>query len=132
MVSLNYSSIENTDDYNDTYGYNENDYNIFDIDIGGSAQLAPEPLPVQVRHLLTVGYVLIIGAAALSNGIVLAVVGKSRKLHTVTNTFLMSLALSDLLIALLNMPFQLQHYISHVSWLKCLKIYISFQENTIA
>lgn len=77
--------------------------------------MGPDPLPDQVRHLLIAGYVIIIAAAALSNGLVMVVVCKSRKLHTVTNTFLMSLALSDFLIAVLNMPFQLHHYVSHVS-----------------
>ena len=111
MFTPNYSILDNDTilDGGDEYDYDMDYHNMNDPD------MAPELLDVSIRYLLVVAYVLIIVAAVIMNLMVLIVVGRNRKLRTVTNTFLMSLALSDLLIAVLNMPFQVQHYIQNVS-----------------
>jgi len=44
------------------------------------------------------------------NGLMVAAVVADRRLRTVTNTFMVSLAISDILIATVNMPVQLWYY----------------------
>uniref|UniRef100_A0A7M4FL26 Gastrin/cholecystokinin type B receptor n=1 Tax=Crocodylus porosus TaxID=8502 RepID=A0A7M4FL26_CROPO len=61
-------------------------------------------LEVTVRVLL---YGLIFALSVLGNALVVAVLALNRRLRTVTNAFLLSLALSDLLLALCCMPFSL-------------------------
>ncbi|XP_019379298.1 PREDICTED: gastrin/cholecystokinin type B receptor [Gavialis gangeticus] len=61
-------------------------------------------LEVMVRVLL---YGLIFALSVLGNALVVAVLALNRRLRTVTNAFLLSLALSDLLLALCCMPFSL-------------------------
>lgn len=52
-------------------------------------------------------YVLIFALSVGGNALVVAVLLLHRRLRTVTNSFLLSLALSDLLLALCCMPFTL-------------------------
>ncbi|XP_025049509.1 gastrin/cholecystokinin type B receptor [Alligator sinensis] len=73
----------------------------------GGANLPPTAgteLEVTVRVLL---YGLIFALSVLGNALVVAVLALNRRLRTVTNAFLLSLALSDLLLALCCMPFTL-------------------------
>ncbi|NXI48303.1 CCKAR protein, partial [Galbula dea] len=71
-------------------------------DLRGAA--APTEVSLWLRVLL---YMLIFTLSVVGNGVVVAVLGLSRRLRTVTNSFLLSLALSDLLLALCCMPFTL-------------------------
>ncbi|NXO66248.1 CCKAR protein, partial [Phainopepla nitens] len=64
----------------------------------------PTELDVAVRVVL---YVLIFVLSVGGNALVVAVLALNRRLRTVTNCFLLSLALSDLLLALCCMPFTL-------------------------
>uniref|UniRef100_A0A8C4WNQ3 Gastrin/cholecystokinin type B receptor n=1 Tax=Eptatretus burgeri TaxID=7764 RepID=A0A8C4WNQ3_EPTBU len=59
------------------------------------------------RTLRIVLYLLIFITSIVGNTIILIVLGCNRHLRTVTNTFLLSLAVSDLLLALFCMPFNL-------------------------
>ncbi|CAM9601891.1 unnamed protein product [Bubo scandiacus] len=65
---------------------------------------APRELDLAVRVLL---YALIFALSVGGNALVVAVLALNRRLRTVTNAFLLSLALSDLLLALCCMPFTL-------------------------
>ncbi|NWS49041.1 CCKAR protein, partial [Probosciger aterrimus] len=65
---------------------------------------APRELDVALRVLL---YGLIFALSVGGNALVVAVLVANRRLRTVTNCFLLSLALSDLLLALCCMPFSL-------------------------
>ncbi|NWU85367.1 CCKAR protein, partial [Onychorhynchus coronatus] len=65
---------------------------------------APRELDVAVRVVL---YALIFVLSVGGNTLVVAVLALNRRLRTVTNCFLLSLALSDLLLALCCMPFTL-------------------------
>jgi len=49
------------------------------------------------------------------NGLMVAAVIADRRLRTVTNTFMVSLAVSDVLIATVNMPVQLWYTTMHFS-----------------
>ncbi|XP_064361399.1 gastrin/cholecystokinin type B receptor [Dromaius novaehollandiae] len=65
---------------------------------------APKDLDLTVRVLL---YALIFVLSVCGNALVVAVLLLNRRLRTVTNSFLLSLALSDLMLALCCMPFTL-------------------------
>jgi len=64
-------------------------------------------LRVQVKTFFAVSYGFIVLTSVVFNSLVIFVVIVSSKLRTVTNMFFISLAISDLLIAVVNMPFQL-------------------------
>ncbi|NXI67536.1 CCKAR protein, partial [Anseranas semipalmata] len=64
----------------------------------------PADLDLTVRVLL---YALIFVLSVCGNALVVAVLLLNRRLRTVTNSFLLSLALSDLMLALCCMPFTL-------------------------
>ncbi|XP_069737750.1 gastrin/cholecystokinin type B receptor [Phaenicophaeus curvirostris] len=68
------------------------------------APLAPAELDLTVRVLL---YAVIFVLSLCGNALVVAVLLLNRRLRTVTNSFLLSLALSDLMLALCCMPFTL-------------------------
>ncbi|NXL98240.1 CCKAR protein, partial [Tyrannus savana] len=70
----------------------------------GSPTRLPAELDVAVRVVL---YTLIFVLSVGGNTLVVAVLALNRRLRTVTNCFLLSLALSDLLLALCCMPFTL-------------------------
>ncbi|NXJ87122.1 CCKAR protein, partial [Trogon melanurus] len=65
---------------------------------------APKDLDLAVRVLL---YALIFVLSVCGNALVVSVLLLNRRLRTVTNSFLLSLALSDLMLALCCMPFTL-------------------------
>lgn len=66
--------------------------------------LPPADLDLTVRVLL---YTLIFVLSVCGNALVVAVLLLNRRLRTVTNSFLLSLALSDLMLAICCMPFTL-------------------------
>lgn len=76
-----------------------------------SFDLLPADIPDVIKVIFIVAYVAIIIAAVGGNGLVIIVVGVHQRMKTVTNVFLVSLSVSDTMIALLNMPFQLQFYL---------------------
>ena len=78
--------------------------------------LLPVPLPDYLTVTFIVLYTLIIGLAVIGNVIVILVIGKQRYIRSVTDLYILSLAVSDLLIATLNMPFQLYFVIAN-EWL---------------
>jgi len=79
----------------------------------GDKDLFPDELDSRLRLLFIVLYVVIIVLALGGNLLVFLVVAVNRKLRTVTNTFILSLAVSDILIATLNMPVQLLYYVKN-------------------
>lgn len=77
------------------------------------ADLVPEDLDIGLKATFIVAYTAIIFLAAVCNGLMVLTVIVDRKLRTVTNTFMASLAVSDTLIALVSMPVQLWYYIEN-------------------
>src|SRR6218665_1136786 len=76
-----------------------------------NTDLLPDDLYPPIKLLFIVLYLFIIVLALTGNLAVLVVVATYRKMRTVTNTFVVSLAVSDTLIAGLNMPVQLVYYV---------------------
>ena len=72
--------------------------------------LAP-PLPYRLQVFFIVCYVIIMTSSLVGNLVVIMVIMLFSKMRTVTNTFLLSLAASDMLIASVNMPIQLRFYL---------------------
>lgn len=58
-------------------------------------------------------YICIIVVALFGNTVVILVLSKSHRMQTVTNKFLLSLAISDICMASFNMPVMLVFYIKH-------------------
>ncbi|KAM9032558.1 gastrin/cholecystokinin type B receptor [Sarcophilus harrisii] len=71
---------------------------------GSGAGRSPRELELAVRVTL---YVVIFLLSVGGNMLIITVLGLSRRLRTVTNAFLLSLAVSDLLLAVACMPFTL-------------------------
>ncbi|CAL8241596.1 unnamed protein product [Merluccius merluccius] len=72
----------------------------------GEDPAAPEPKDINetVRIVL---YSLIFLLSVLGNSLIIAVLVRNRRMRTVTNLFLLSLAVSDLMVALVCIPFTL-------------------------
>jgi hypothetical protein len=84
--------------------------------------LFPDEFDYRLRVIFIILYVIIIVLAVGGNLLVFLVIAVNRKLRTVTNTFILSLAVSDILIAALNMPIQLLYYIKNewtLGWIMC-------------
>ncbi|KAI8522239.1 G-protein coupled receptor [Branchiostoma belcheri] len=68
-----------------------------------------------VMTLIILAYVLVFGLCVAGNIIVCVVVIKTPRLRTVTNYFILNLAVSDLLVAVFCMPFTLVEHILTVA-----------------
>jgi len=60
-------------------------------------------------------YVVVIVTSLCANLLVIVVITSSRQLRSVTSVFFVSLAVSDLLVAAVNMPFELLYKL-HNDW----------------
>jgi len=76
----------------------------------GVEDFMPEDLQDSVRTAFCILYIVIIVLGLGGNCITALVIAVNREMHTVTNAFLLSLAVSDSLIAAVNMPLQLRVY----------------------
>ena len=64
-------------------------------------------------YVLLVAFVVVICLSVAGNSLVVVVVARYKKMQTVTNAFLVSLAISDMLIAVVNMPLQLLWFLDN-------------------
>ena len=103
---------------NSTYSFNKMDPNFLEFlrSLRNPKNLLPEPLPDSLIVTFIVLYVLIIVLAVIGNIIVIIVIGKHRFSRSVTDMYIFSLAVSDILVASLNMPFQL-YFVCANEWL---------------
>ncbi|XP_064642832.1 QRFP-like peptide receptor [Lineus longissimus] len=88
---------------------------VFAIPENASDVILRDYLSKEIITTFIVLYTLIIVLACFGNGLVIVIIARNRKNRTVTDCFLLSLAIGDLLIALVNMPFQLYYHI-HNRW----------------
>ncbi|KAJ8001045.1 hypothetical protein DPEC_G00187090 [Dallia pectoralis] len=68
-----------------------------------------------VKALLVVAYSFIIAISLFGNTLVCHVVIKNKRMHSATSLFIVNLAVADILITLLNMPFTLVRFVNS-SW----------------
>ncbi|WAR18825.1 NPFF2-like protein, partial [Mya arenaria] len=69
-----------------------------------------------VSAIITFAYVLVATLALLGNLLVIWTVWRNSHMHTVTNYYIMNLAISDLLVAALVMPLKLLEYRAECQW----------------
>ncbi|XP_060071522.1 QRFP-like peptide receptor [Ylistrum balloti] len=90
--------------------------NQFNSSSGGNPLfLVPESLPDELKTFLIIIYSVIMTGAIIGNLLVIIVILANKSMRTITNVFLVSLTISDTLIAGWNMPIQLGYYI-HDDW----------------
>jgi|SRR6218665_986466 len=70
----------------------------------------------QVRYAFIVLYVLVIGLSLLGNLMVIVTVCRNKHMRTVTNYYVVNLATSDTLVAVLVMPLKVLEYTAPCSW----------------
>ena len=109
-VNASTSSRGSTSPLRHATSSNQTDRLIRDVDI------LPEEFDASIKLLFVVLYLVIIVLGFCGNVLVIVVVAVHRQLRTVTNMFIVSLAVSDALIAAFNMPFQLDQYIANFEW----------------
>ena len=79
----------------------------------GDVDRLPPDLDSDMKVIFVCAYTVIMLLAVVGNGLMVTTVTLSRKLRTVTNTFIVSLAVSDTLIAVVNMPVQLMYHVQN-------------------
>ncbi|MBN3301399.1 GPR83 protein, partial [Amia calva] len=81
----------------------------------GLAKYASESQNLTVKTLLIVAYSVIIFISLFGNVLVCQVVIKNKRMHSATSLFIVNLAVSDIMITLLNTPFTLVRFV-HSTW----------------
>ncbi|XP_029463153.1 probable G-protein coupled receptor 83 isoform X1 [Rhinatrema bivittatum] len=79
------------------------------------ARYEPESQKPTVKALLIAAYSLIIVMSLFGNVLVCHVVIKNKRMHSATSLFIVNLAVSDIMITLLNTPFTLVRFVNS-SW----------------
>ena len=69
-----------------------------------------------VLTVLAVAYLIIIVLSVCGNALVILTVWRNAHMHTVTNYYIVNLAVSDLLVSVLVMPLKLLEYTSPCRW----------------
>ncbi|XP_072899428.1 G-protein coupled receptor 83-like [Hemitrygon akajei] len=78
----------------------------------GSAKYEAESQNATVKALLIVAYSVIIVISLFGNVLVCQVVIKNKRMHSATSLFIVNLAVSDIMITLLNTPFTLVRFVN--------------------
>ncbi|XP_065703016.1 G-protein coupled receptor 83-like [Patagioenas fasciata] len=76
------------------------------------AKYEPESQKPAVKALLIVAYSVIIVVSLFGNTLVCHVVLKNKRMHSATSLFIVNLAVSDIMITLLNTPFTLVRFVN--------------------
>nr|KAG5703077.1 hypothetical protein BaRGS_016238 [Batillaria attramentaria] len=74
----------------------------------GNVTTGPYEVPTGLICLLAFLYGSISLLAVLGNGLVILIIVKNRRMHTVTNIFIANLAVADVIIGMFSIPFQFQ------------------------
>ncbi|XP_012946287.1 neuropeptide FF receptor 1, partial [Aplysia californica] len=75
---------------------------------GNTTDSEPYDVPTGLMVLLAFLYGSISLMAVIGNGLVILVIVKNRRMHTVTNIFIANLAVADVIIGIFSIPFQFQ------------------------
>ncbi|CAB1328188.1 unnamed protein product [Coregonus sp. 'balchen'] len=107
--------------------YTPNRTNVFSLDLdedtladwrsmAGKKRYGGESHNGTVKSLLVVAYSFIIVISLFGNTLVCHVVIKNKRMHSATSLFIINLAVADILITLLNMPFTLVRFVNSSWW----------------
>ncbi|KAJ8317863.1 hypothetical protein KUTeg_002954 [Tegillarca granosa] len=100
-------------DNNSTTDISSNFSSFLPMFIISEDSLLPDPLPKPIVIIFMILYVVIICVAVIGNGVVIIMIGLAKRIRSVTDIYILSLAVSDLMIATLNMPFQLYFIVAN-------------------
>lgn len=78
------------------------------FNLTGSNLSHPYDVPTGLICLLGFLYGIISLLAVLGNALVIVIIAKNRRMHTVTNIFIANLAVADVIIGMFSIPFQFQ------------------------
>ena len=71
---------------------------------------------IAVRYVYIVAYIMVSVVAVLGNLLVILTICRSKHMRTVTNYYLLNLAVCDLLVAAFVMPLKLLEYMAPCEW----------------
>ena len=71
---------------------------------------------VSVQYLFITAYIIVIFASVIGNALVIWTVARNRHMRTVTNFYILNLAIADLLVSLCVMPLKLSEYTAPCQW----------------
>ncbi|XP_046353477.1 gastrin/cholecystokinin type B receptor-like [Haliotis rufescens] len=106
MISTELTSVFNVTEVPEGENASQNSSGYFMVNYSED-NFIPTPLAHDLVVTFMVLYILIIVLALLGNLVVIVVIFLTKMMRSVTDLFVVSLAVSDLLISVLNMPFQL-------------------------
>ncbi|XP_067828050.1 G-protein coupled receptor 83-like [Heptranchias perlo] len=119
LAMPNASHLSSVDFFQAYGGYNASAFSNFSLDrlrnLIHSARYQTDSQNLTVQALLIVAYSVIIAISLFGNLLVCQVVTKS-KMSSATSLFIANLAISDLMITLLNTPFTLVRFV-HSTWI---------------
>lgn len=95
--------IDNASSYYDWTGYDDVDSNMTSLSNDSSLTLPWEPTPLVIAKAVTIALVMLV--AAFGNLLVIVSIVRTPRLRIIANSFLVSLAFADFLVAVLVMPF---------------------------
>ena len=103
---------------------NDSNFSLFGGDDGGEVDICFRLIDehkdftqlVSVTATIVVAYILVMILAILGNILVIWTVWKNNHMHTVTNYYIVNLAVSDMLVACLVMPLKLLEYTADCKW----------------
>ncbi|KAK3579541.1 hypothetical protein CHS0354_028374 [Potamilus streckersoni] len=87
--------------------------NISDIIIPTDDDFLPSKFSPRIKQLFIFLYILVIFGSVSGNSVIIVVTLCNKAMHRVVNLFFVSLAISDTLVAVCNMPLQLEYYVSN-------------------
>jgi len=105
--TFNSDEWDNTSSLNDTY----------DVDTYLLRNWGPKHLPLDIVVPITIVYVTIFVTGLVGNVAVCAVIIRNSSMHTATNCYLFSLAVSDLTVLLFGLPNELSVYWQQYPWI---------------
>lgn len=110
QIKFNSSIVSDYDLYNNLL---EDSSDGLEVLMPGDGDFLHDDLSRVVKVVLGILYSLFCVGAFVGNACVLIVIVTNRSLRTVTNTFILSLTVSDILISCWNMPMQLMFYLKN-------------------
>ena len=105
-------SLFTEEDYSGFSGYSMNDTDYNDSTVSPSEEEFPLDVVIPIAVVMSIVSLI----TSLGNALVIVAVRTDRRLRTVSNYFIFSLAVADLLIGLLVMPLSIIYFVNEFTW----------------